>query len=130
MTILSPSEGDEGVGKRKKEKTNKGGAAKLKALKANLAELLQQPILARGISAKFITSGSRPIVDDLLRGDSAFHCYESNSTKTKNRILAHDTLLGVKVTDAKADVLNANRRSKRKRVVKFKAVLPNQKQEL
>lgn len=28
--------------------------------------------MARGISAKFITSGSRPIVDDLLRGESEF----------------------------------------------------------
>lgn len=51
---------------------NKGGSAKLKALKSDLAELLHQPILAHGISAKFITSGSRPIVDDLLRGDSMF----------------------------------------------------------
>jgi ATP-dependent RNA helicase DDX24/MAK5 len=70
--ILSLSEG-EGVGKIKEGYKNKGGSAKLKALKADLGELLHQPILARGISAKFITSGSRPIVDDLLRGDSMSH---------------------------------------------------------
>ena len=126
--ILSPSEDDEGVRKRKENK-NKGGSSKLKAHRANLVELLHLPILARGISAKFITSGSRPVVDDLLRGDSTFHCYESDSTNTKNRVIAHDTLLGVKVTDAKADVLNANRRSKGKRVVKRDGVLPIQKQE-
>jgi len=109
--MLSPSEDDERVGKRKLKQKNQGGSAKLKALKANLAELLHQPVLARGISAKFITSGSRPIVDDLLRGDT------------------HDTLLGVKVTHAKADVLDANRRSKGKRVVKRNAVLPPPEQE-
>jgi len=70
----------------KRGNKNKGGSAKLKALKADLGELLHQPILARGISAKFITSGSRPIVDDLLRGDSMFHYYRSCSTSTKNLI--------------------------------------------
>jgi len=109
--MLSLSEEDEGIGKTKHGNKNKGGPGKLKVLKADLAELLHQPILARGISAKFITSGSRPIVDDLLRGDT------------------HDTLLGVKITDAKADILNANRGSKRKRVVKRDAVPPVQKQE-
>lgn len=71
--ILSLSEDGERVGKAKGGNKSKGGTGKLKALKAELAELLYQPILARGISAKFITSGSRPIVDDLLRGDSMFH---------------------------------------------------------
>jgi ATP-dependent RNA helicase DDX24/MAK5 len=128
MTILSPSEDDERVGKRKLKQKNLGGSAKLKALKANLAELLHQPVLARGISAKFITSGSRPIVDDLLRGDSMSY-WHGFGTNTKNPILAHDTLLGVKVTHAKADVLDANRRSKGKRVVKRNAVLPPPEQE-
>jgi len=58
-----------------------------------------------------------------------FHCYKCGSTNTKNCILAHDTLLGVKVTDAKADILNANRRSKGKRVVKRDAILQVQKKE-
>lgn len=129
MMILSPSEDDEGVGRRKKANENKGGSAKLKVLRANLVGLLHQSILPRGISAKFITSGSRPIAEDLLRGDSMFHCSESSSTNTKNHIIAHDTLLGVKVTDAKADVLNANRRSKGKRIIKGDAVLPIRKQE-
>lgn len=130
VTILSLSEEDEGIGKTKHGNKNKGGPGKLKALKADLTELLHQPILARGISAKFITSGSRPIVDDLLRGDSMFHYSSSCSTNTKNHNLAHDTLLGVKITDAKADILNANRRTKGKRVVKRDAVLPVQKQGL
>ena len=31
--------------------------------------MLSHPLLAQGISAKYITSGSKPIVDDLLAGD-------------------------------------------------------------
>jgi hypothetical protein len=50
----------------------------IKALKSQLSDLLSQPLIARGISAKFITSGSRPIVNDLLRGESTYNiCNES-----------------------------------------------------
>ncbi|KAG2008212.1 ATP-dependent rRNA helicase RRP3 [Coprinopsis cinerea AmutBmut pab1-1] len=42
--------------------------AKLASLKAELKQMLAQPLVARGISAKYITSGSRPVVDDLLAG--------------------------------------------------------------
>jgi ATP-dependent RNA helicase DDX24/MAK5 len=51
----------------------------IKALKRQLSDLLSQPLIARGISAKFITSGSRAIVNDLLRGESAYSvCNESH----------------------------------------------------
>jgi ATP-dependent RNA helicase DDX24/MAK5 len=46
--------------------------AKMTALKAELKHLLSQPLIASGISAKYITSGSRPIVDDLIAGESKF----------------------------------------------------------
>lgn len=53
--------------------------AKIKALKRQLSDFLSQPLIARGISAKFITSGSRQIVNDLLRGESAYGiCNESH----------------------------------------------------
>ncbi|KAG6908421.1 hypothetical protein DXG01_004714 [Tephrocybe rancida] len=39
-------------------------------LKAELKHLLSQPLIARGVSARYITSGSRPIVDDLIAGES------------------------------------------------------------
>ena len=41
----------------------------MRGMKAELKRLLSQPLLAKGISARYITSGSRPIVDDLLAGE-------------------------------------------------------------
>ena len=38
------------------------------ALKGELDQLLQQPLVARGVLASYITSGSRPIVADLISG--------------------------------------------------------------
>lgn len=46
--------------------------AKLNGMKAELKRLLAQPLVARGVSTKYITSGSRPIVDDIVRGDCEF----------------------------------------------------------
>ena len=53
-------------------------SSQIKALKRQLSDLLSQPLIARGISAKFITSGSRPIVNDLLRGESAYDIYNQS----------------------------------------------------
>jgi ATP-dependent RNA helicase DDX24/MAK5 len=39
-------------------------------LKGELNELLRQPLMARGVSAKYPTSGSRSVVDDLLNSTS------------------------------------------------------------
>lgn len=47
----------------------KGQNLQLAAMKAKLREMLSQPLIARGISTAFITSGSHRIVDDLLAGD-------------------------------------------------------------
>jgi hypothetical protein len=41
-------------------------------LKTELRSLLSQPLLARGISAKFITSGSRPVADTLMAGECTY----------------------------------------------------------
>jgi len=43
--------------------------AKNAALKAELNRLLSQPLIARGVSTRYITGGSRPIVDDLIGGE-------------------------------------------------------------
>ena len=37
-------------------------------MKRELDQLLQEPLVARGVLASYITSGSRPIVDDLISG--------------------------------------------------------------
>ncbi|KAI6000111.1 ATP-dependent RNA helicase [Pisolithus marmoratus] len=62
---------------------------KTASLKAELRELLSKPLLARGASTKYITFGSRPIADDLLEGN------------------AHETMLGLKRTDAGDDLVAA-----------------------
>ena len=41
----------------------------MSSMKAELKYLLSQPLIARGISTRYITSGSRLIVDDLLAGN-------------------------------------------------------------
>ena len=55
--------------KHKKKTAN----AKTSALKAELKELLAQPLVARGVSTRYITSGSRSIVDDVMAGQCMFH---------------------------------------------------------
>lgn len=40
------------------------------AMKEELKRMLAQPLIAKGVSTRYITSGSRPIVDDLISG----HC--------------------------------------------------------
>lgn len=54
---------------RPTKQKKKSGNAKTAALKAELKQLLSQPLIAKGISTRYITSGSRPIVDDLIAGE-------------------------------------------------------------
>lgn len=54
----------------KQDQNAKVQNSKAKVLKKRLQDLLAQPLMARGVSAKFITSGARPVVDDLIRGQS------------------------------------------------------------
>ncbi|EGO03781.1 hypothetical protein SERLA73DRAFT_46424 [Serpula lacrymans var. lacrymans S7.3] len=63
--------GSDDEGKPSKQQT-KMKNAKTAALKAELREMLSQPLVARGISTRYITSGSRPIVDDIIAGECKF----------------------------------------------------------
>jgi len=56
-------------------------------LKARLKEMLAEPLIARGVLARYITSGSRPIVDDLLAGET------------------HEMLLGLKKAEAGSELV-------------------------
>ncbi|KAG6828177.1 hypothetical protein H0H92_008908 [Tricholoma furcatifolium] len=69
--------------------------AKNAALKAELKQLLSQPLFARGVSAKYITSGSRPIVDDLINGAS------------------HETMVGLRKEDAGSSVVAQKKKKKK-----------------
>jgi len=87
------------------EKTSgtKDKSAQVKAMKKELHELLSGPILASGVSRKFITSGSRPIVEDLIRGQN------------------HDTFLGLKVIAAQDDIVEKNKGKSKARGKKMPA---------
>jgi len=70
----------------------KSANAKTYALKTELKELLSQPLVARGVSTRYITSGSKSIVDDVLEGNY------------------HETMLGMKKSRAGEDVIPTKRR--------------------
>lgn len=70
--------------------------AKMGALKAELKRLLSQPLIAKGISTRYITSGSRPIVDDLLAGE------------------LNESMLGLKKAEAGSDMAVSKKKPKRK----------------
>jgi ATP-dependent RNA helicase DDX24/MAK5 len=52
------------------KRQQKAAFAKIKNQKLQLKQLLAQPLLAQGISKRYITSGSNPIVHELLAGES------------------------------------------------------------
>lgn len=55
--------------KHQRKQTN----AKTASLQAELKALLSQPLVARGVSTRYITSGSRSIVDDVIAGECTWH---------------------------------------------------------
>lgn len=84
--------------------------AKTAALKAELKALLVQPLIARGISTRYITSGSRPIVDDFISGDCK--CAYSPAVRyyPLTILLDHDTMVGLKKSQAGQDILRVKPR--------------------
>jgi ATP-dependent RNA helicase DDX24/MAK5 len=61
----SEEENKSGPTKRERNLEN----AKTAALKLELRQLLSQPLISQGVSTRYITSGNRPIADELLAGD-------------------------------------------------------------
>lgn len=86
--ILSESADESNPSKHRKKKAD----AKIAVLKAKLRELMSQPLLSRGVSTRYITSGSRPIADDIISGD------------------VHETMLGLKKSEAGDDLVAAAKR--------------------
>ncbi|KAG1877058.1 DEAD-domain-containing protein [Suillus tomentosus] len=86
--ILSESADESNPSKARK----KNNDAKMAVLKAKLKELMAQPLLSRGVSMRYITSGSRPIADDIISGD------------------VHETMLGLRKSEAGDDLVAATRR--------------------
>ena len=105
-----------GPTKRQRKATD----ARIKDQKLQLKQLLTQPLLAQGVSKRYITSGSNPIAHELLAGES-----ESTICRCGDRTCAqwksspprtgHGIMLGVKKTSARSDLSKkkAKRRSKK-----------------
>ncbi|EKM58046.1 uncharacterized protein PHACADRAFT_182435 [Phanerochaete carnosa HHB-10118-sp] len=82
------SDDDVGTVAMPSKRQRKTANAKTAALKAELKELLAQPLVARGVSTRYITSGSRSIVDDMIKGKY------------------HENMLGLKKTQAGQDIIS------------------------
>ena len=65
MCVNSEDEDAAAPSKQQRKATN----AKMAALKAELKALLAQPLVARGVSTRYITSGVRSIADDFVAGE-------------------------------------------------------------
>ncbi|KAG0706963.1 ATP-dependent RNA helicase [Suillus ampliporus] len=86
--ILSDSADESHPSKQRK----KNNDTKTAVLKAELKELMSQPLLSRGVSIRYITSGSRPIADDIISGD------------------VHEIMLGLKKSEAGDDLVAVAKR--------------------
>ncbi|KAI9067845.1 DEAD-domain-containing protein [Trametes sanguinea] len=70
-------------------------SAKTAALKAELKAMLAQPLVARGVSTRYITSGVHSIADDLITGEY------------------HENMVGLKKVQAGTDLVPAKARKKK-----------------
>ncbi|EJD52980.1 DEAD-domain-containing protein [Auricularia subglabra TFB-10046 SS5] len=96
--VMSASEDDddERAGKSRRKKAN----AQTNALKAQLKALLAQPVVARGVSARYITSGSRSVAHELVTGES------------------HEAMLGIKKADARSEIVQRKAKKDKQKVKK------------
>ncbi|THH32784.1 hypothetical protein EUX98_g1413 [Antrodiella citrinella] len=94
---LSSDDDSNAVPSKHQKKT---ASMKTAGLKAELKQLLAQPLIARGVSTRYITSGSRPIVDDMITGEH------------------HEAMVGLKKSQAGQDVLAGKRKKAQKVPVK------------
>ncbi|KAJ2915512.1 hypothetical protein MD484_g4910, partial [Candolleomyces efflorescens] len=80
-------------------RVKKARDAKIRGMKEELKAMIKTPLIGRGVSAKFITSGSRPIISDLLAGE------------------LNENMVGVKKTEAGSELVkgaSGKKKSKRK----------------
>lgn len=83
--------------------------------------MLAQPLVARGVSTRYITSGTRPIVEDLLAGESAYFFAVVVWMKSELILFAicnsaaHETLLGLKKVEAGSELVLKKRVKKAKK---------------
>ena len=72
-------------------------------LKAELRGLLKQPLVARGVSTRYITSGSNPIAHDMLAGECGWLDVPTTLFLSDSQT-DHEGMIGVRKTEAGADI--------------------------
>jgi len=83
------------------DRSSKTRDSKLVQLKSELKELLNQPLVAKGVSTRYITSGSRPVASAILAGE-----YQEG-------------MIGVEKTDASANAVDPLKEKKVTKAVDF-----------
>ena len=68
--LLPPRSDMEGKTSGPTRRQRKAASARIKDQKQQLKQLLAQPLLTQGTSKRYITSGTNPIVHELLAGES------------------------------------------------------------
>ena len=92
---------DDGAGGNKR--LIKAHEAKLGELKAELKILLKQPLVARGVSTRYVTSGSNPIAHDMLAGECEWIDVPTTLFLSDSQT-DHEGIIGVRKTEAGADI--------------------------
>ena len=102
------------------KRQQKAADTRIKDQKLQLKQLLIQPLLAQGVSKRYVTSGSNPIAHELLAGESGSticRCGDQTCAQWKPSPLrtGHGIMLGVKKTSARSDLSKGKgkRRSKK-----------------
>ncbi|KAI5122092.1 hypothetical protein M0805_002214 [Coniferiporia weirii] len=92
---LEDKSSDEDAPMKKRKKAN--ATQRTQALKAELKHLLSQRLVAQGVMKKYITSGARSVVSELLNADGS------------------DGMLGFRRRDAKSDLINGKGAAKKRK---------------
>ena len=114
MSLLGGREEPESVPTKAQQKA---ADTKVSRLKANLQSLLAQPLVAKGVSPRYITSGAVSIADDMLAGNCTSTSALGSAPRCTHFIgVVHDMMVGLKKVEAGSDlVASANANQKRRR---------------
>ena len=100
--MCSRSSDDEEASSKKRKRTADNQTA---GMKAELKHLLSQPLLAKGVSAKYLTSGTKDVVSSLL--NSKGECLlprMCTSFPCSYLYSGHEAMVGYAMEDARRDL--------------------------
>ena len=106
-----------------KDRKRKEHDSKIYRMKSQLNELLSHPVVARGISMKYPTSGSISIAEDLLNGTGSLKLsFTTQIIVFKMTRTVHESMLGIGKSSAGDAIVAKQSRPPKKRRNKVKKV--------